>query len=126
MTIVMTTETWLIAGAVGALPLAAVAWARWRFAARRLNARADKLNADARTRMEKLDDKALAGMFTALGASPAAKRITGLIREKRYVELQRAWGDLWPELVHEGFSLDRAIDLGAAINVLAARHPPKP
>ena len=99
-----------------------VAWVRWRFGARQMNARADKLNADAKARMEQLDDAALVARFSGLGGSRAAKRIMGLVDEKRFSELQREWGDLWPELLREELTLDRAIELGAAINVLVERH----
>jgi hypothetical protein len=112
---------WIILGAVAAGPLGLVAWVRWRFGARQMNARADKLNADAKARMEQLDDAALVALFEGLGSARAARRIRGLLDEKRFAELQREWGDLWPELLQEKMTLDRAIELGAAINVLAAR-----
>ena len=118
----MTAGAWIILAAVAAGPLGLVAWVRWRFGARQMNARADQLNADAKARMQKLDDAALAALFEGLGSSRAAQRIRGLLDEKRFAELQREWGDLWPELLQEKLQLDRAIDLGAAINVLAERH----
>jgi hypothetical protein len=114
--------TWLLLGAAGAVPLGALVWARWRYGNRQLEARADKRLADARARMEKRDDAALAALFTDLGNARAAKRIRGLVDEKRWLELAKEWGDLWPELLHDTLTLDRALELGAAIQVLAERH----
>ena len=118
----MTPVTWLLLGAAGAAPLGALAWARWRFGNRQLEARADKRLADTRARMEKLDDAALAALFTDLGSKRAAQRIRQLVDGKRWVVLAKEWGDLWPELLHDTLTLDRALDLGAAIQVLADRH----
>jgi hypothetical protein len=116
----------VIVAAVGMAPLAAVAWLRWRFRSARMNARADRLLADARARMQARDDAALVTLLleAPLGHSPAAKRVRGLVDERRFVALQRAWGDLWPELLcaEPPLALDLAIDLGAAISVLAQRH----
>jgi hypothetical protein len=126
----MSTEAWALLALVGAAPLGAVAWLRWRLRPAKMNARADRHLADARARMRKRDDAALTALVRAapLGHSPLAKRVRGLLDEGRYDELGRAWGDLWPELLHapEPLSLDVAIDVGAAINVLAERHPPSP
>ena len=65
----MTGGAWIILAAVAAGPLGLVAWVRWRFGARQMNARADQLNADAKARMQKLDDAALAALFEGLGSS---------------------------------------------------------
>jgi hypothetical protein len=118
----MSAGTWVILAAVAVGPLGLVAWVRWRFGARQMNARADRRNAEAKARMQARDDAALVALFEGLGSSPAAQRIRGLLDEKRYAELQREWGDLWPELLREQLTLDRAIELGAAVNVLAERH----
>jgi hypothetical protein len=50
--------------------------------------------------------------------------VRGLLDEARYGELQREWGELWPTLLEAKppLSLDVAIDVGAAIAVLAERH----
>jgi hypothetical protein len=114
---------WIVLAALAVAPLGLVAWVRWRFGARQMNAHADKLNADAKARMKQLDDAALIARFSGLGDSPAARRIRGLVDERRFDELQRDWGDLWPELLREKLTLDDAIELGAAIHVLASRHP---
>jgi predicted metal-dependent hydrolase len=123
----MTAGMLLIAAAVGAAPLAAVGWFKWRFRATRMNANADKLLADADARMRALDDDALVAEFAApfgAGQSRATRRVRGLIDERRFAELHREWHELWPVMVNDDkLSLDRAIDLGAAIKVLAERHP---
>ena len=119
----MSPAAWLVLTVVGAAPLGAVAWVRWRFTAARMNQRADRLLADAEARMRRLDDVALLALFAApLGQTPAARRVRGLVDERRFVTLAREWGDLWPLLVGDQLTLDRAIDLGAAIKVLAERH----
>jgi hypothetical protein len=115
---------WLILTAVGVGPLGAVAWVRWRFRASHMNQRADQLLADGEARMRKLDDAALVALFAwPLGQTREARRVRGLVDERRFAELQREWGDLWPEMLKEGMTLDRALELGAAIKVLAERHP---
>jgi len=123
----MTAEAWIILSVVGASPLAAVGWFRWRFSARRMNANADKLLGDAEARMRALDDAALiAQLDEPFGAnqSRAARRVRGLVGERRFAALHAEWHELWPTLVSDDkLSLDRAIDLGAAIKILAERHP---
>lgn len=120
----MTTPAWLVLCVVGAAPLAAVGWVRWRFSSRRMSQRADKLLADAEARMQGLDDDALIALFEpSLGQTRAARRVRGLVDERRFAALHREWGNLWPELVGDKMPLDRVIDLGAAIKVLASRHP---
>ncbi len=121
----MSTATWIVLAVAGASPLGAVAWVRWRFGAARMNARADKILADAEAKMRARDDAALIELFAApLGQSRSARRVRGLVDERRFAELHRDWGNLWPELVNtDKMSLDRAIDLGAAIKILAERHP---
>lgn len=123
----MTAAAWIVLGAVGAAPLAAVGWFRWRFSAKRMNANADKLLGDAEARMRALDDKALVAEFDAPfgeNQSRAAKRVRGLVGERRFATLHAEWHELWPSLVSDDkLSLDRAIDLGAAIKVLAEHHP---
>jgi hypothetical protein len=123
----MSPAAWLVLGVVGSAPLGAVAWLRWRLRPDRMNRRADGHLADARRRMEARDDAALMALVRAapLGSSPPAKRVRGLLEERRFVELARAWGDLWPTLLkaEPPLSLDDALDLGAAIGVLAERHP---
>ena len=123
----MSPAAWLVLTLVGVTPLGAVAWVRWRFRPAKMNARADQLLADAKARMEARDDGALAELVRAapLGHSPEAKRVRGLLAERRYVELQKAWGELWPTLIEAKppLTLDAAIDIGAAIAVLAERHP---
>jgi len=115
---------WIVLAVVGAGPLGAIAWVRWRFRPARMHQRADRLLADAEARMRGLDDAALVALFEpSLGQTPAARRVRGLVDERRFAVLQREWGDLWPELVKDKLLLDRAIDLGAAIKVLAERHP---
>ena len=123
----MTAGAWILLAAVGTAPLAAVGWVKWRFSARKMNANADKLLADAETRMRAQTDDALVALFAApLGnhQSRASRRVRGLVDERRFAELHGEWHDLWPALVNDDkLSLDRAIDLGAAIKVLAERHP---
>ena len=118
---------WLILTCIGAGPLALVGWVKWRFRPARMSANADKLLADAETKMRALDDAALVALFAApLGAarSRASRRVRGLVDDKRFAELNGEWHALWPTLVNEDkLSLDRAIELGAAIKVLAERHP---
>jgi hypothetical protein len=116
---------WLVLSLVGVGPLGAVAWVRWRFRPARMNANADKLLVDAETKMRALDDAALVALFAPpLGQSRAARRVRGLVEERRFAELNGEWHELWPQLVQEDkLSLDRAIDLGAAIKILAERHP---
>jgi hypothetical protein len=121
----MSETAWIIVALVGAAPVATVAWVRWRFGRRRMEARADRLLADADARMRARDDAALLALFAdPLGQTPAARRVRGLVDERRFALLAREWHDLWPKLVNQDkLSLDRAIDLGAAIKVLAERHP---
>ena len=117
---------WLILTCVGAGPLALVGWVKWRFRPARMNANADKLLADAESKMRALDDAALAALFATppLGQSRAARRVRGLVEERRFAVLAREWHELWPAMVNDDkLSLDRAIDLGAAIKILAERHP---
>jgi hypothetical protein len=121
----MSDAAWIILTLVGTASIATVAWARWRFRRGRMEARADKLLADADARMRARDDAALLALFAdPLGQTPAARRVRGLVDERRFAVLAREWHDLWPTLVNQDkLSLDRAIDLGAAIKVLAERHP---
>ncbi len=123
----MTAGAWIILSAVGAAPLAAVGWFKWRFSAQRMNANADKLLTNAETRMRALDDDALVAQFAEpLGEnqSRAARRVRGLLGERRFAALNGEWHELWPLLVSDDkLSLDRAIDLGAAVKILAERHP---
>ena len=123
----MSPAAWILLTTVGAAPLAAVGWFRWRFRAHKMSANADKLLADADARMRALDDDALVAQFAEpLGEnqSRAARRVRGLLGERRFAALNGEWHELWPLLVSEDkLSLDRAIDLGAAIKVLAERHP---
>jgi hypothetical protein len=116
---------WIILSIVGVGPLGAVAWVKWRFRPGRMNANADKLLTDAETKMRALDDAALVALFTPpAGQSRASRRVRGLIDERRFATLAGEWHELWPTLVQEDkMSLDRAIDLGAAIKVLGERHP---
>src|SRR5581483_7715118 len=99
-----TAEAWIILSIVGVSPLAAVGWAKWRFSARKMNANADKLLADAETKMRALDDAALVALFDEpLGGnqSRAARRVRGLVGERRFAELHREWHELWPALVND-------------------------
>jgi hypothetical protein len=121
----MSPAAWIVLTAVGVGPLGAVAWVKWRFSARRMNANADKLLADAESKMRALDDAALIALFAdPLGQSPASRRVRGLLDERRFAVLARQWHELWPQLVDEDkLSLDRALDLGAAVKILGERHP---
>ena len=123
----MSPTAWIILGAIGTAQLALVGWVKWRFRPTRMNANADKLLADAESKMRALDDAALVALFAeplGAGKSRASRRVRGLLDEKRFAELNGEWHELWPTLVNEDkLSLDRTIDLGAAIKVLAERHP---
>jgi hypothetical protein len=123
----MTGTAWIILGLAGTGPLVLVGWVKWRFRPGRMNANADKLLADAESKMRALDDAALVALFAEpFGAhqSRAARRVRGLVDEKRFAALAREWHELWPTLVNDDkLSLDRALDLGAAIKILAERHP---
>ena len=123
----MTSTAWIILSLAGTGPLALVAWVKWRFRPARMNANADKLLADAESKMRALDDAALVALFAAplgAGQSRASRRVRGLVDERRFATLAGEWHQLWPELVNDDkLSLDRAIELGAAIKVLAERHP---
>ena len=121
----MSGAAWLVLAVAGTGPLALVAWVKWRFRPARMHARADKLLVDAEAKMRAQNDAQLIALFVApLGKTPAARRVRGLVDEKRYVDLLREWHDLWPTLVNDDkLPLDRAIDLGAAAKVLAERHP---
>ena len=123
----MSPAAWIILSLAGTGPLALVAWVKWRFRPARMNANADKLLADAESKMRALDDAALIAQFAepfGEGKSRASRRVRGLIDEKRFATLANEWHELWPQLVNDDkLSLDRAIDLGAAIKVLAERHP---
>jgi hypothetical protein len=121
----MSPTAWIILTCVGTGPLALVGWVKWRFRPARMNKNADKLLADAESKMRALDDKALVALFAApLGQSRAARRVRGLVDERRFAKLAGEWHELWPTLVNDDkLSLDRAIDLGAAIKILGERHP---
>ena len=122
----MSPAAWIILGVAGTGPLALVAWVKWRFRPARMNANADKLLADAESKMRALDDAALVALFATppLGQSRGAKRVRGLVDERRFAVLAREWHQLWPAMIDDDkLSLDRAIDLGAAIKILAERHP---
>ena len=123
----MSPAAWIILTAAGTGPLALVAWVKWRFRPARMNANADKLLADAESKMRALDDAALVALFATppLGQSRAAQ---ARARARRRAALRRRWRgewhELWPTLINDDkLSLDRAIDLGAAIKILAERHP---
>jgi hypothetical protein len=123
----MTTDAWVLLAAVGAAPLAAVGWLRWRMRPAATNARADRLLADAEARMRARDDAALLALLAEapLGDSAVARRLRGAVKKRRYGDVQQQWGLLWPELVGgqpRQLELDVAIDLGAAIKVLVERH----
>lgn len=123
----MTSTDWIILSVIGTSPLAVVGWLKWRFRPTRVNANADKLLADAEAKMRPLDDEALIALFApplGAGKSRAARRVGGLVDERRFAELHGEWHELWPVLLNDDkISLDRALDLGAAIKVLAERHP---
>ena len=121
----MSPAGWIVLSVVGAGPLGLVAWVKWRFRPARMLASADKLLTDAETRMRALDDAALVALFAApLGQSRASRRVRGLIDERRFAVLAAEWHELWPTLLQEDqLSLDRAIELGAAVKVLGERHP---
>ncbi|HEX8953636.1 MAG TPA: hypothetical protein VF945_17385 [Polyangia bacterium] len=123
----MSPTAWIILTCIGAGPLALVGWVKWRFRPARMSANADKLLADAESKMRALDDAALIALFAAplgAGQSRAARRVRGLVDERRFAALHGEWHELWPSLVSDDkLSLDRAIDLGAAIKILAERHP---
>ena len=123
----MTGTAWIILGLAGTGPLVLVGWVKWRFRPGRMNANADKLLADAEAKMRALDDEALIALFApplGTGKSRAARRVGGLVDERRFAELHGEWHELWPVLLNDDkISLDRALDLGAAIKVLAERHP---
>jgi hypothetical protein len=116
---------WLVLTVVGATPLGAVVWFRWRFGAKRMDAAADRHLANAKARMAARDDAALLALIRGapLGHAPAAKRLRGLVDEGRYAELPAAWSELLPELLEKKMPLDDALDLAAAVAVLAERHP---
>jgi hypothetical protein len=116
---------WALLTVVGTTPLGAVLWFRWRFSRARMEAGADRHLADAKARMQTRDDAALVALVRAapLGHSPPARRVRGLLDEKRYAELPRAFGDLLPQLLEDKLPLDDALDLAAAVAVLAERHP---
>ena len=123
----MSPAAWIILSLAGTGPLALVAWVKWRFRPARMNANADKLLADAESKMRALDDDALVALFApplGAGQSRESRRVRGLIDERRFATLNGEWHELWPALVNDDkLSLDRAIDLGAAIKILAERHP---
>ena len=121
----MSPTAWIILTVVGAGPLGAVAWVKWRFRPARMNANADKLLADAESKMRARDDAALIAELAApLGQSRASRRVRGLVDERRFATLAAEWHELWPTMVSDDkLSLDRAIDLGAVIKILAERHP---
>ena len=124
----MTGDAWLLLTAVGAAPLAAVAWLRWRLRPSATSARADQLLADAEARMRSRDDAALLALLaqTPLGDSAAARKLRAAAKKRRFADVQQQWGLLWPELVGgepRRLELDRAIELGAAIKILVERNP---
>ena len=123
----MSPAAWIILSLAGTGPLALVAWVKWRFRPARMNANADKLLADAESKMRALDDAALIALFApplGAGQSRESRRVRGLVDERRFATLHGEWHELWPTLVNDDkLSLDRAIDLGVAIKVLAERHP---
>ena len=123
----MSPAAWIILSLAGTGPLALVAWVKWRFRPGRMNANADKLLADAESKMRALDDDALVALFAPpLGnnQSRESRRVRGLVDERRFAALYAEWHQLWPTLVNDDkLSLNRALDLGAAIKILAERHP---
>ncbi|HEX6835022.1 MAG TPA: hypothetical protein VF334_00540, partial [Polyangia bacterium] len=85
----MSPAAWIILSLAGTGPLALVAWVKWRFRPARMNANADKLLADAESKMRALDDAALVALLgEPLGEnkSRAARRVRGLVGEKRFAE----------------------------------------
>ena len=123
----MSGDAWLLLAAVGAAPLAAVGWLRWRLRPTATSARADRLLADAEARMRARDDAALLALLAEapLGDSAAARKLRGAAKKRRFGDVQQQWGMLWPELVGgqpRQLELDVAIELGAAIKVLVERH----
>jgi hypothetical protein len=124
----VTADVWLILTAVGAAPLAAVGWLRWRLRPSATGARADHLLQEAEARMRARDDAALLALLAAapLGNSAPARKLRSAVKKRRFGDVQQQWGLLWPGLVGgqpRQLELDVAIELGAAIKVLVERNP---
>jgi hypothetical protein len=128
----------LLAVLLSALPLGAMVWLKWRFQPAKLAANADKLLADAEARMEKHDDDALVALVEndawldgPVRASKAAGEVREALKKRQFAALHARWTTLWPTLLAadkrkadaQPRALDHIIDIGAALAVLARRHP---
>jgi hypothetical protein len=128
----------VLAMALGIVPVGGLVYLKWRFRPSRVRADVDRLLADAEARMDKRETDDLIGfvrdnvyLTRTVATSPPAKRIRTLMEKRNFSQLGREWGELWPALLaaeerrpgKRQSGLDHIIDLGAAISVLARRHP---
>jgi hypothetical protein len=128
----------LLAAVLAAVPVGGLVFLKWRFAPSRVRARTDRLLADAEAKLEGVGDEELvrrirddAFLNGVAKGSKAAGRIRSLVDKQEFAKLATEWGDLWPGLLaadphREGqrsATLDHIIGIGAAVAVLARRHP---
>jgi len=128
----------ILAVVLASLPVGAMAWIKWRFKPARLNANADRLLADAESRMDKRTDEELialvendAWLSGPVRESRAAGEVRAGLKRKHYAALHVHWTSLWPTLLaadkrkpeQQPRALAAIIEIGAALSVLAKRHP---
>lgn len=128
----------LLAIVLTSLPLGAMVWLKWRFQPAKLAANADRLLADAEARMERHSDEELIALVQRdawldgpVREAPAATELRAQLERQQFAALHAQWTTLWPTLLAadrrkpeaEPRALDHIIEVGAALAVLARRHP---
>jgi len=128
----------VMAMVLGAVPIGGLVYLKWRFRPSRVRADVDRLLADAEVRMDRRSDDDLIALLRdnvyltrTVATAPPAQRVRTLLAAGSFAQLGREWGELWPSLLaaeeqkpgRRQTGLDHIIDLGAAIAVLARRHP---
>jgi len=128
----------LLAIVLTSLPVAAMVWLKWRFQPAKLAANADRLLADAEARMDKHSDEELielvekdAWLTGPVREAAGTRELRAGLKRRAYAQLHVRWTGLWPTLLaadqrkttEQPRALDHIIEIGAALAVLARRHP---
>jgi hypothetical protein len=128
----------LLAIVLASLPVGAMVWLKWRFQPAKLAANANRLLADAEARMDKHSDEELIELVEKdpwldgpVRDAQGAKDLRAALKRGEYAQLHTRWTGLWPTLLAadkrkttaQPRALDHIIEIGAALAVLAQRHP---
>ena len=128
----------LLMAAFACLPVAGLAWVRWRFRPGRMQANAERMLREIEEKMERRTDEQLIAFFLehrylngpVKGTAPS-RRVLSLVEHRQFAQLAAEWPELFSRLIEaeavkEGARsqlLDHTLELGAAATVLARRHP---